>query len=356
MTAVQTQVKAVRLTAQGVVLLDQTQLPHCVAYQTIQTPQAMVTAIRDMIVRGAPAIGISGAMGVVLSVRQQLAQGATSLASVLPHIQMDCEALRQARPTAVNLQWAVDRMETHLKTLHAQTDTLVEILTALEAEAQAILDEDIAMCQAMGRHGASLAPKGARILTHCNAGALATGGYGTALGVIRSAYAQDPSVTVYADETRPRLQGAKLTTWEMVQEGIPVTLISDNMSAWLMKQGRVDMVVVGADRIAANGDTANKIGTYSTAVNAKHHGVKFMVVAPVSTIDMSLADGSAIPIEQRPEGEVLGFAGHRVAAEGANAWNPSFDVTPAELIDAIVTERGVVQNPTRERMGALIAR
>jgi len=345
MMPTQTHIQAVRLTDSGVVLLDQTRLPDEVGHVTVSSAQAMVVAIQDMIVRGAPAIGIAGAMGVVLSVRYWIQSGVDSASTLFPLVQVDCKALREARPTAVNLQWAVDRMERRFMASLHNAEALPQLLSALETEAQAILDEDIAMCQAMGRHGASLAPKGARILTHCNAGALATGGYGTALGVIRAAYAQDPSVTVYADETRPRLQGAKLTTWEMVQEGIPVTLITDNMSAWLMKQGRVDMVVVGADRIAANGDTANKIGTYLLALAAKAHNVPFYVVAPYSTIDTSIASGDEIEIEERDPAEVHTVGLQAICTPGVRFWNPGFDVTPANLITAIITETGIHRAP-----------
>ncbi len=324
-------------------LLDQRILPERSDYLELNEPVAVAAAIRDMVVRGAPAIGVTAAYGVVLAARGRFATGPSGWRSA---IRADLDVLAAARPTAVNLFWALDRMGRLIESLGDGDPE-----PALLAEAVAIHEEDIAANHRMGELGAALIEgQGQGVLTHCNTGSLATGGYGTALGVIRSAYAQGRIERVYADETRPWLQGARLTAWELVQDRIPVTLLADGAAAHLMRQGRVTWVVVGSDRIAANGDVANKIGTYSAAVAARHHGVKFMVVAPTSTVDMSLPDGSGIPIENRGADEVLTVRGQRIAPEGAEAWNPAFDVTPAELIDAIVTEKGVVRNPTREKM------
>ena len=310
-------------------------------------PSAGAQAITDMGVRGAPAIGVTAAYAVVLAARLRYrAEGV----GWREGIKADVARLAAARPTAVNLCWALERMERRIAAL---PDSDPE--PALLAEAMAIHDEDIAANRRMGELGAALIEgRGGAVLTHCNTGSLATGGYGTALGGIRRAYADGRIAQVYADETRPWLQGARLTAWELVQDHIPVTLLADAAAAHLMKQGRVSWVIVGSDRIAANGDVANKIGTYSAAVNARYHGVRFMVVAPTSTVDMSLAGGELIPIENRAPDEVLNLGGQRVAAEGAEAWNPAFDVTPAGLIDAIVTEKGVVLNPTAEKMAAMM--
>ncbi len=336
-------VTVIRLDSDGVSLLDQTAIPREVRYAKITTPDEMRHAIQTMVVRGAPAIGVAGAYGLILSARQQLQESPVTSQSMAAALLADADLLESARPTAVNLQWAMDRMR---RLIQAKADhSPEEILKAVEAEALRIYDEDVAMCKAIGKHGAALVPKAARILTHCNAGALATAGYGTALGVIREAFAADPSIQVYADETRPRLQGARLTTWEMVQEGIPVTLITDNMSAWVMKQGKVDMVIVGADRIAANGDAANKIGTYLLALAAKAHNIPFYVAAPSSTVDPSIASGEQIPIEERPEDEVYWIHNEAICPEGVRFFNPSFDVTPAELITGIITEKGVFRYP-----------
>jgi len=302
-------------------LLDQRLLPDQTVYVTCRTAAEVAAAIRDMVVRGAPAIGCAAAFGVVLGGKDSF------------------EVLAASRPTAVNLFWALDRMK------GAKNP---------EAEARAIFDEDLAANRAMGRHGAALIPKGARILTYCNAGALATSGHGTALGVVRTAFERDKTVSVIACETRPYLQGARLTAWECVQEGIPCTLITDNMAGHLMSKGEVDVVVVGADRIAANGDAANKIGTYMMAVLARRHRLPFYVAAPTSTFDPKIADGSAIPIEERPGHEVLGYRGVRWAPEGVAVRNPAFDVTPAELITGIVCERGVIPEPNRERVLAAL--
>jgi len=328
-------------------LLDQRILPHQHVYLSYDEPAAVAQAIRDMVVRGAPAIGVTAAYGVVLAGRNRFRSAGNAWRHA---IKEDIARLAAARPTAVNLFWALERMERLITSLGDGDPE-----AALLAEARAIHEEDIAANYRMGELGAALIDgEGGAVLTHCNTGSLATGGYGTALGVIRSAYAAGRIAHVYADETRPWLQGARLTAWELVQDNIPVTLLVDGAAAHLMQQGQVQWVIVGSDRIAANGDVANKIGTYSAAVNARYHGVKFMVVAPTSTVDMSLASGDLIPIENRSPDEVLSLAGQRVAAQGVEGWNPAFDVTPAELIDAIVTERGVVQHPTAEKIAAMM--
>ena len=328
-------------------LLDQRILPQRYEYISYEDSAAVAQAITDMVVRGAPAIGVTAAYGVVLAARARYGSVGAGWQGA---IKEDLLRLAASRPTAVNLFWAIDRMEQLIAGLPGGADPE----PALLAEARAIHDEDIAANRRMGELGSALIEAGGAVLTHCNTGSLATGGYGTALGVIRSAYADGRIDHVFADETRPWLQGARLTAWELVQDHIPVTLLADGAAAHLMKLGRVSWVIVGSDRIAANGDVANKIGTYSAAVNARYHGVKFMVVAPTSTVDMSLASGDLIPIENRSPAEVLGLGGQRVAAEGAEAWNPAFDVTPAELIDAIVTEKGVVLQPTTAKMAALM--
>jgi len=329
-------------------LLDQRLLPHEQVYLEYEEAESVAGAIKQMVVRGAPAIGVTAAYAVVLAARHRFAQHPTGWRAAM---ERDFSVLAHSRPTAVNLFWALERMGRKLFELQEGLDPE----PALLAEAVAIHEEDIAANYKMGELGAALLEgEGRGVLTHCNTGSLATGGYGTALGVIRSAFAAGKVARVFADETRPWLQGARLTAWECVQDKIPVTLLADGAAAHLMRLGRVDWVIVGSDRITANGDVANKIGTYSAAVNARHHGVKFMVVAPTSTVDMSLANGALIPIENRSPDEVLSLAGQRIAPEGAEAWNPAFDVTPAELIDAIVTERGVVLNPTAEKMAALM--
>jgi methylthioribose-1-phosphate isomerase len=326
-------------------LLDQRLLPGVEQYNTYHDVDDVAAAIRDMVVRGAPAIGITAAYGVVLAARRRYAK---TRAGWREAIDADLATLAASRPTAVNLFWALDRMRRVMDSL-GEGDPV----PALLEEAKRIHEEDIAANYRMGELGAALIG-GGDLITHCNTGSLATGGYGTALGVIRSAYAGGAVGQVYADETRPWLQGARLTAWELVQDGIPVNLMCEGAAASLMRQGKVSWVIVGSDRIAANGDVANKIGTYSLAVNARYHGVKFMVVAPTSTIDMGTARGDEIPIEQRAVEEVLALGGHRVAAEGAGAWNPAFDVTPAELVDVIVTERGVVHHPDAAKMARLM--
>jgi methylthioribose-1-phosphate isomerase len=326
-------------------LLDQRLLPERLEYLTLTQSHAVARAITDMVVRGAPAIGITAAFGVVLAAGARYAQSQADWKSL---IEQDIAQLAAARPTAVNLHWALQRMSACIA--RCTSDPASVLLD----EARRIHAEDIAANRRMGELGAALIDKPCAVLTHCNTGSLATGGFGTALGVIRSAYGEGRVTRVYADETRPWLQGARLTAWELVQDQIPVTLLADAAAAHLLRQGEVRWVIVGADRIAANGDTANKIGTYAAAVAARYHGVKFMVVAPTSTIDMNIADGTQIPIEQRADDEVLTLAGQRIAAIGATAWNPAFDVTPAGLIDVIVTERGVVLAPDTEKMAALM--
>ncbi len=322
-----------------VLLIDQTRLP--LAYEVIEVNhyQEMATAIRTMIVRGAPAIGVSAAYGMYLGAREIETE---DRAVFLEQLEAIAEVLRQTRPTAVNLFWAIDRM---LKTAQTATDTVADLKALLLETAKSLHHDDVQTCQAIGDHGLSALPETPEkltILTHCNAGALATAGYGTAVGVIRSAWRDNRLARVYADETRPRLQGSKLTTWECVQEGIPVTQICDNMAAHCMKQGRIDAVVVGADRIAANGDAANKIGTYSLAIVAQAHNVPFYVAAPLSTVDFSLSEGSQIPIEERDTQEVYQVGETRICPEGVDFYNPAFDVTPAQLIRAIITEKGAV--------------
>ncbi len=312
-------------------LLDQRLLPHKHHVMVLKTATEVAQAIKDMVVRGAPAIGITAAYGVVLAAQAAYKNDPNNWQTI---IQSDIEILAKARPTAVNLVWALERMQAKI------TKNSVAIL--LE-EAQAIQQEDIDANHRMGELGAALLPDNCRVLTHCNAGALATGGYGTALGVIRSAYAAGKISEVYADETRPWLQGTRLTAWELLQDNIPVTLLADSAAASLMKQQRIDWIIVGADRITANGDVANKIGTYSLAVLARQHNIKFMVVAPISTIDMNLSSGDEVMIEQRPSEEVLTINNLAIAPKGAKAWNPSFDVTPATLVDVIVTEKGVIK-------------
>ena len=338
-------VQAIRWANEQLQLLDQRILPHETVYLAFDNVQAVADAIRNMVVRGAPAIGITAAYGIVLAARARFAESSTKWKAL---IEADLQTLAQSRPTAVNLFWAIDQMRGMIADVQGNPEA------ALLAEAKRIHADDIAACRRMGELGATLIEKPCAILTHCNAGALATGGYGTALGVVRAGFVAGKITHVYADETRPWLQGARLTAWEMVQENIPVTLQAEGAAAHLMKQRKIDWVIVGSDRIAANGDVANKIGTYGLALLARYHGVKFMVVAPASTVDMNIAHGDDIPIEQRAAEEVLSFAGRPIAAAGAKAWNPAFDVTPAELVDAIVTERGVVTAPNAEKMAAMM--
>jgi methylthioribose-1-phosphate isomerase len=330
-------VETIQWTPAGVVMIDQTRLPLREEYVTCQTYEEVAAAIRNMVIRGAPAIGVAAAMGVALGV---LHAGEDDLDGQFARI---CDTLARTRPTAVNLFWAIQRMKARYDTLRGLP--LAEIRERLIAEAQQIRLEDIAINQAIGRHGAELLPDGRTVLTHCNAGALATAGYGTALGVIRAAVEAGKRIDVFADETRPFLQGARLTVWELQQDHIPATLITDNMAGHFLKSGRIGCVVVGADRIAANGDVANKIGTYSVAVLAKENGVPFYVAAPVSTLDLTLASGDQIPIERRPATEVTHVFGTAVAPEGTAVENPAFDVTPNRYVSAIITERGVARAP-----------
>lgn len=318
-------------------LLDQSRLPEYVEFLDCHDYQTVATAIRELRVRGAPAIGVTAAMGVALGAQRVETADYEAFVKTVASI---CDHLAATRPTAVNLFWAIQRMKQTLNALRGRS--VAELKRALVEESQRILDEDIAMNKAMGRHGAALIQDGNTVLTHCNAGALATAGYGTALGVIRAAWEQGKKIRVIADETRPVLQGARLTAWELMQDRIPVTLITDNMAGSLMRQGLIHLCVVGADRIAANGDVANKIGTYSVAVLAKAHHIPFYVAAPYSTIDLATASGKDIPIEQRSPEEVTSvFNGPMIAPKGVAVFNPAFDVTPAEYVTAIITERGV---------------
>jgi len=329
-------------------LLDQRILPLQTAFIRLTTVEEVANAIRDMVVRGAPAIGVTAAFGVVVAAQNAWEKREARWKST---IAADLSTLAMSRPTAVNLFWALNRMQKVIAEIGAENPT-----PRLLAEAQAIHKEDIAANRCLGDLGADLIVEPTSVITHCNAGALATGGYGTALGVIRSAFAAGKIQQVYADETRPWLQGSRLTAWELNQDNIPVTLLIDGAAASLMARGGIGWVIVGSDRIAANGDVANKIGTYGLAVAAKHHGVKVMVAAPTSTVDMSVATGADIPIEERDAAEVLNCGGKQLGASGVNAWNPVFDVTPASLVDAIVTEKGVVLQPNSEKMANLMAR
>ena len=336
-------IRPIRWTGSALELLDQRKLPFVVEYLSCTTSDEVAAAIHDLAVRGAPAIGIAAAWGVVLAAREVMAATPSEAADKLePALQR----LNAARPTAVNLAWALARMRAALKTAGSDWRGVLEL------EALAIAEEDLAANRHMGELGAALISEGSGVLTHCNTGSLATAGFGTALGVIRAGVAQGRIGKVYAGETRPWQQGARLTAWELLQDGIPATLIADSAASHLMKTGAVQWVIVGADRICANGDTANKIGTYQLAIAARHHGAKFMVVAPSSTVDMATPNGDAIHIEERDPGELLGIAGTRTVAEGVPAWNPVFDVTPASLIDAIVTEKGVIEQPDEARMRA----
>ncbi|MCU7959110.1 MAG: S-methyl-5-thioribose-1-phosphate isomerase [gamma proteobacterium symbiont of Bathyaustriella thionipta] len=328
-------------------LLDQRRLPGRVDYLTLHDARQVAQAISDMVVRGAPAIGITAAYGVVLAAALRFAANPQSWKSAISE---DLNLLAAARPTAVNLQWALERMQTLMQSLPADNNPQASLLQ----EAQRIHAKDVADNHTMGELGAALFEQKSAVITHCNAGALATGGYGTALGVIRSAFAQDRITQVYADETRPWLQGSRLTAWELLQDDIPVQLLADGAAAARMAAGGIGWVIVGSDRIAANGDVANKIGTYGLALAARYHAVRFMVVAPTSTIDMHLSSGEQIPIEQRDAGELLRCGESTIAAQGAGAWNPVFDVTPAGLVDVLVTEKGIIHAPNSEKMRELM--
>ncbi len=342
-------IKTVEWTPDGVRLIDQTRLPNEERYVTCATYEEVADAIRTMIVRGAPAIGVAAAYGIALGLRD--AEGG-HVAELRRNLDEICDVMSETRPTAVNLFWAIRRMK---EKFDASSELQVEQLKKeMLAEAQRICAEDLAMCEAIAHHGATLLPSSGSVLTHCNAGALATaGGYGTALGVIRGAIEIGKKLHVYADETRPFLQGSRLTAWELMKDGIPTTVISDNMAGSMMSQGKIGAVVVGADRIAANGDVANKIGTYSVAVLAKENGIPFYVAAPFSSIDMECPDGSKIPIEQRSTREVTHMAGVQITPTGVKVENPAFDVTPAKYVTAIITERGIAKPDYRESLRRL---
>ena len=332
-------VETIQWTDAGVVMIDQTRLPKEERYVTCRNYREVAQAIKDMIIRGAPAIGVAAAMGVALGVRESA------------DFNVVCDTLAATRPTAVNLFWAIDRMKRLYASLNGAPRE--QVVARMVEEAKQIRLEDIAICKAIGRNGESLVPDGRTVLTHCNAGALATAGYGTALGVIRAAVEAGKQIDVFADETRPFLQGARLTAWELQQDHIPTTLITDNMAGHFLRSGRIGCVVVGADRIAANGDVANKVGTYSVAVLAKENGVPFYVAAPISTLDPTLESGDRIPIEQRAAAEVTHVFGVPVAPADIPVENPAFDVTPARYVSAIITERGVARPPYLESLQAL---
>src|SRR6202142_1660336 len=335
-------------TSEGVRFLDQTRLPLEETYVLAKTYQDVADVITTMVVRGAPAIGVSAAMGVALGARHSTA---TTLPALLAEVRVIGKWLAATRPTAVNLFWAIERMRKHAAELAAAPGaTVASVKHGLIAEAERMYNEDIAACRALGAFGADLLPQKAGVLTHCNAGALATCGYGTALGVIRAAVESGRKIHVFADETRPFLQGSRLTAWELMKDGIPTTVIADNMAGVMMQQGKIGAIVVGADRIAANGDVANKIGTYTVAVLAKEHSIPFYVAAPFSTIDLATTDGSKIPIEQRNAREVTHIAGKQMVPDGVQIENPAFDVTPAKYVTAIITERGIARAPYEESL------
>lgn len=342
-------IQTLEWTKSGVRFIDQTKLPNEETYVTCTTHQQVADVIRNMVVRGAPAIGVAAAMGIAVGVSNSKADNFSVLQNEFDDI---CKLIGETRPTAVNLFWAIRRMSEKFESLNSKP--IPEIKRLLIEEAQRMHAEDIAANQAMGQYGATLMPASGGVLTHCNAGALATCGYGTALGVIRAAIEQGKKIHVYADETRPFLQGSRLTAWELMKDGIPTTVISDNMAGAMMHQGKIGAIVVGADRIAANGDVANKIGTYTVAVLAKENEIPFYVAAPFSTIDLATPDGSTIPIEQRNSREVTHFAGKLVTPEGTQVENPAFDVTPAKYITAIVTERGIARPPYAESFSQLL--
>ena len=340
-------VNTIEWTPEGVVMIDQRILPTEETFITCKNYREVADAIRDMVIRGAPAIGCAAAMGVAIGVLQETDE------TVDQNIDTICDTLAETRPTAVNLFWAINRMRGLFDSMRNEGKPLQEIQGALVAEARRVLEEDIEINKAMGRHGAALLPDGATVMTHCNAGALATGGYGTALGVIRAARESGNAVGVIANETRPFMQGARLTVWELQQDDIPVTLLTDNMAGHTLRAGKVQAVVVGADRIAANGDVANKIGTYSVAVLAKENNVPFYVAAPISTLDMTLESGDLIPIEERAPEEVTHIKGQQIAPNDTQVMNPAFDVTPNKYVAAIITERGVARPPFVESLKKL---
>ncbi len=330
-----------------IVMVDQRKLPGQEIYVRCRSAQEVARAIRTMVIRGAPAIGVAAAMGLALGMRRSTAKGTRQFAVEFQKI---CDMMAATRPTAVNLFWAIDRMKTTFADAAQAGASADEIADRLEREARAIHDEDVANCRLMGGVGAEVVPDGGRVLTHCNAGALATAGYGSALGVIRAAVEQGKKVAVFADETRPFMQGARLTAWELIRDGISTTVITESMAGPLMRAGEIDLVVVGADRIAANGDTANKIGTYTVAVLAHEHRIPFYVAAPVSTIDLATPDGEAIPIEERDQREVTHLGSSRLTPVGAKIRNPAFDVTPHRYITGIITERGIFTAPYTESL------
>jgi methylthioribose-1-phosphate isomerase len=341
-------VNTLEWTEAGVRFIDQTKLPTEEVYVTCTTFEEVANAIRTMVVRGAPAIGVAAAMGIALGARDMKTDNIAEFRNQFGRI---CRLMGETRPTAVNLFWAIRRMQRRLDELSGRPLTDIKLL--LVKEAILMHAEDIAANEAMGRNGAVLMPDSGCVLTHCNAGALATAGYGTALGVIRAAIESGKKLSVIADETRPFLQGSRLTAWELMKDGIPTTLISDNMAGHMMAQGKVHAVIVGADRIAANGDTANKIGTYTVAILAREHGIPFYVAAPFSTVDLDTPDGSKIPIEERSSEEVTHLGGKQIAPTGVQVRNPAFDVTPAKYIAAIITERGVARAPYSESLQEL---
>jgi methylthioribose-1-phosphate isomerase len=348
--------KTIEWTDDGVRIIDQTRLPAEEVYRTCRDYQEVADAIRSMVIRGAPAIGVAAAMGIALGVKNS---GAQTVAQLRADFEKIAETIGSTRPTAVNLFWAVNRMRALLERFischHPEAQAITMLKVGLEDEAKRILAEDIACNEALGRHGATLLPETGAVLTHCNAGALATGGYGTALGVIRAAVAAGKKIEVFAGETRPFLQGARLTAWELAKDGIPVTLITDNMAGHFMQQGQIKAVIVGADRIAANGDTANKIGTYTLAVLSHENQIPFYVAAPLSTVDLSLTSGKQIPIEERSPAEVTHLAGLAIAPQTVAARHPAFDVTPNRYISAIITERGIARQPYTESLRALFS-
>src|SRR5688572_13986422 len=330
-----------------IVMVDQRKLPGQEVYVRCRSAQEVARAIRTMVIRGAPAIGVAAAMGIALGMRRNAATGTRQYAVELQKI---CDMMAATRPTAVNLFWAIDRMKRAFAAGAQAGESPTELADRLEREARLIHDEDVASCRAMGSFGAAVVPDGARVLTHCNAGALATAGYGSALGVVRAAVEQGKQIAVIADETRPFLQGSRLTAWELVRDGINTTVITESMAGPLMRAGDIDLVVVGADRIAANGDTANKIGTYTVAVLAREHKIPFYVAAPISTIDLSTPDGDRIPIEERDQREVSHLGTSRLTPIGAKIRNPAFDVTPHRYIEGIITERGIFKPPYAESL------
>jgi methylthioribose-1-phosphate isomerase len=341
-------IQTLEWTGQGVRFIDQTKLPTEETYVTCTTHEQVADVIRTMVVRGAPAIGVAAAMGIALAVKNSKAE---TVGDLKRDLEQACDMLGKTRPTAVNLFWAIRRMQEKFERIRIRP--IAQIKHAMIEEAQRVHAEDIAANQAMGRHGATLMPNEGGVLTHCNAGALATAGYGTALGVIRAAVEQGKKIHVYADETRPFLQGSRLTAWELMKDGIPTTVISDNMAGTMMNQGKIAAIVVGADRIAANGDVANKIGTYTVAILAKEHNIPFYVAAPTSTIDLACPDGSKIPIEQRNTKEVTHIAGKQMTPDGVTIENPAFDVTPAKYVTAIITEKGIARAPYKDSLQKL---